>query len=434
MAILMPTSFADSTQNATITIGNGNLDYITFSDLTIYGRFAFAEAQTEAADFVTLERNHFKCPGDFGSGNTSSIYSANLFDSSTNVPRESLTIRNNRFIIDSTCPDYETLGNTADGPDFMHLYANKDVLIENNDFILEDPTRCDYLNDQGRPCIRYMIWTKGRAETAQIRYNYCEGEAASCVGINTGKCPDFPSYDQVYPPCGDTGPDSEGDNQAHHNVSYHSGGIGWEGHNFGQFDKIYNNTVVAPAKYACGAQKSPSSGTERGSMDFEYFNNIVVGDTTYTPDFGAGERNYIRWASHYSHNDDGICGLNYLNNNLYYPLDATKLYNFYVSSDISGSVRATTLVEWKAFLAANCTNPNTRDNASINSNPLFVNQAGKDFRLQSGSPARTGGRGVGYPSYLGAIDPVNGTTIGCTFDPACYGYTAPSVHPRTKVR
>ncbi len=58
-----------------------------------------------------------------------------------------------------------------------------------------------------------------------------------------------------------------------------------------------------------------------------------------------------------------------------------------------------TLAEWQANNIAEVTG---KDAHSTIANPLFVDGANHDYRLQAGSPALTGGKGGAYPTYRGA--------------------------------
>lgn len=70
--------------------------------------------------------------------------------------------------------------------------------------------------------------------------------------------------------------------------------------------------------------------------------------------------------------------------------------------DLAGQSR--TLASWKSL---------NQDIASTNTDPLFVDRAGRDFRLQASSPARTTGRAVyGIGGVLGAVIPAGAYITG----------------------
>jgi hypothetical protein len=439
LAIIKPTSYHNNDQEGTITVTDARCDYLTVTNLEIWGRFVLRENAYTAADNVIIEKNIFRCPGACGTGNTCNVMGENQcsWPDGGCIGRDNLIVRNNYFTIDSSCPDYDDFCNGQE-VDFIHLYGNNAPIVENNDFIVADQTKVAETPQVG---LRYAAWTKGRAQYAELRYNYCEGPMGSCMAVNTGACPNRPEYDGppecglTYPECqcGDaTGPESLGHNTIHHNVSYLSGGFGWEGVNYSQYDEVYNNTLVDPIR-ASGTIKS-GEATYRGSDDLSVFNNIYSVNLTVYPTFGTYE-GFIFWRGYYGHNYDGICTNTYMDNNMYWGANLSAPDNWHVFSTLEPDNSSATLTAWKSWLAATCpSNPNVRETSSRYLDPLFVNKVAKDFRLQALSPARTGGRGVGYPSYLGAIDPAGGTTIGCTFDPQCYGYVAPATNTRTKVR
>jgi hypothetical protein len=67
-------------------------------------------------------------------------------------------------------------------------------------------------------------------------------------------------------------------------------------------------------------------------------------------------------------------------------------HNFYHGGSTLGRLNYTnySLAQWQSSLAKDNASP-----AARTGDPLFVNAAGNDFRLQSGSPARTGGIDIG---------------------------------------
>jgi len=541
-----------TSQVATITVSDARNDNITFSDLTIYGRLRINDADQPiggglydwTSDNMLITRIKFYCPGSFGSGNCSNIMSRNATDTInlTTAPRQNLTIRNNLFIIDDTCPDYSQMALDSrrydDAPDFTHLYSNDGLIIENNDTRINSTGPVWNRVGNDLTVIRYHFWTKGRAEHARIRYNYLYGAGSADAGIsfNSGRCPDEftnvcrdgrasgmdcttdadckrcnggyadmnlctvdtdcsfcvggsndtnPCTSSANCPggsCVGTCPDnvgsggvswcstcgiietpstggtpneyeSEGDNWAYNNILDRAGAIAWDLGQYSQGDKIFNNTIYRPRADDSGAEGIHWSVGDnyRGPNDNEIFNNI-----TYSPPSDGlgdtGTYGFFGWRAPDEDDPWGnptrghICKQAMLDYNIYYDIDDADPSNF-VSQEFNDTVDGNnngnfreqklfnSLAAWKSWLATTCVGkPSLRETNSRETNPLFVDAANQDFRLQSGSPARTGGRGAGYPSYIGAVDPAGGQVFGCTFDPQCYGYTAPTVNRRTKVR
>lgn len=87
--------------------------------------------------------------------------------------------------------------------------------------------------------------------------------------------------------------------------------------------------------------------------------------------------------------------------------------------DLAGQLR--TLQSWKGL---------NQDAASTSNDPLFVNRAGRDFRLQASSPARTMGRSVhGVGGAAGAVIPAGAYISGQeTIGPSTV-YTPPTTIP-----
>lgn len=400
-AIFRPTSYANSEQEATITLGDSALDYLVISDVTIYGRLRAAEALTDSADYVTLERIAFRCPGAGGTGNTASIMTINQQDENGWTAREGWVVRDNLFVIDNTCPDYCPVA--PDGISFIHFYSMSDAVIENNDFRLEDPSRSCM-----SPKMRFGLWFKGRSQHSRVRFNYCTGDIGSCISFNTGKCP--AGFEETCDP--PFRPYSDGDNRAYQNVSNRSGSIGWDSNNFCDSDLIYNNTIYRPLYD--GVTASPSTGPTRSRANNSVFNNLIV---SRQGDSLGGYTGYVRWAS--TSDDDGICTQAYIDHNVYFPVDPEKRANFTANRHF-----ASTLEQWRAYLTENCPNGNIHENHSRVVDPLFVDAEAGDFHLSATSPARNGGRGAGWPVVVGAY--ISGDeTIGCRFDPRCSSNGAP---------
>ncbi len=404
-AVFRPTSYSNSDQEATITLGDSALDYLVISDITVYGRLRAAEALTDSADHVTLERIVFRCPGAAGTGNTASIMTMNQQDANGWTAREGWIVRDNLFVIDSSCPDYCPLA--PDGVSFIHFYSMSGAVVENNDFRLEDPSRSCV-----SPKMRFGLWFKGRSEYSRVRFNYCTGDMGACISFNTGKCP--AGFEETCDP--GFRPYSAGDNRAYQNVSNRSGSIGWDSNNFCDGDMLYNNTIYRPLND--GITAAPVTGPTRSRANNSMFNNLIV---SRTGDSLGGYTGYLRWAS--TTDADGICTQAYLDHNMYYPVDPKKSANFTANKNHSS-----TLEQWRSILAANCSSENVRESHSRVVDPLFVDPEAGDFHLSSTSPARAGGRGGSWPVAVGAY--VDGSeVIGCRFDPRCKANGAPDPKP-----
>jgi hypothetical protein len=142
--------------------------------------------------------------------------------------------------------------------------------------------------------------------------------------------------------------------------------------------RIFNNTFYG---------MNPNIGSDRPMVsvagaytDLKFNNNIVHGTV---PKLSFEVR-----CVHFS---DTGAGVSSMNNNLYFQEDPTQ-YLVYVSS------KGYTAATWSTYLAAK---PGWDTSSPAPGNPLFVDAAKNDFRLQPASPARNKGMNVGVP-YLGA--------------------------------
>jgi hypothetical protein len=417
--IIQPASFFNTTQEATITLTNSDHNYMTFSDLTIYGRVNFDETTSEAADDVIFERIKFLCPGAAGTGNTNSLMTQGKnYDSdadgttNTSTPRTGLIVRNNYFDIDSTCPNgvYNFSSSSSYQPDFVHLYGTSGAVVENNDFYLSDDTK---LYDRGTtPDMRMAVWLKGHAEYARVRYNYCAGagEIQNCVAINMGKCETGGTT------CRTSFPneiDSNGDNEAYQNISHRGGSIGWDSAYFFMNDKVYNNTIYRPINYSGIVASSANADYEKRN-DNEIYNNIVL---SQTGDTLGTTGSFLYWGVRAT-TSDFICKNTFLDNNLYYPLQSGHASNFLDSYTYAYE----TIANWRTHLSASGCNANSQETNSLTSDPALVNPSGGDFHLQGGSPAEGTGRGgVNMGAYITGTE-----EIGCDFMAGCFSYGAVS--------
>jgi len=166
-------------------------------------------------------------------------------------------------------------------------------------------------------------------------------------------------------------------------------------------DKFYNNTLYNVSE--CYESDTDSGGWTK---TVEYFNNICVKD--------RGTK-VVDWDNQDTGTAD-VDGQSYLNNNLY-QLKGTA-GNSYVNKGTS----RTGIASWKTYLKDTLgLSSSLNEDVSSEADPLLVNPAAFDYRLQTSSPAKTGGRGGAYSTVRGAY--IAGTEIiGCTFSPLCHGY------------
>jgi PKD repeat protein len=68
------------------------------------------------------------------------------------------------------------------------------------------------------------------------------------------------------------------------------------------------------------------------------------------------------------------------------------------------------LAEWQAALPSGYVVAGSAAHNTIE-DPLFVNAAGHNYNLSSGSPAASGGRGGSWPTYRGAYAPADGPPV-----------------------
>lgn len=155
-------------------------------------------------------------------------------------------------------------------------------------------------------------------------------------------------------------------------IILHSGGNNTYG---GSNVKIYNNTID------CGGSSNGITGRWSNFDACSTFNNIIYRPGWDPNDYKGG---------HAFKNEGGTPTNYYEDYNIYYGR-ADGMYFVWpvgVGYNLSG---------WR-----NATNDGDHDQVT---NPMFVNAAAHDYRLQDGSPALTAGRGGSYPSYLGAVAP-----------------------------
>jgi hypothetical protein len=288
-----------------------------------------------------------------------------------------LVIRDNLFLIDNDCP--VTYPSSPNSPVAVHLYSTSGALFENNDL------RFTATNQPGPP---KGVWFKGRNEMGTARNNYVYKFGG--IYINGNLCTQGAACGTyALPYLG------HGQNRVYQNV-VEQAGVGFAAANFGESDFVYNNTVYNPG-YGLNTGPNPDVPLINHSV----FNNIIYGASGH----------YMRWT------DDApagsVCAQAYFDNNIYYPLGLTQDF-------VDLQVSYSGLNSWQTHLAT-CPNPAVRETNSRRADPLFVDSGKHNFRLQPGSPARSGGRSGQYPSVIGAYVTGN-ETIGCTFHPACFSY------------
>jgi hypothetical protein len=119
--------------------------------------------------------------------------------------------------------------------------------------------------------------------------------------------------------------------------------------------KFVNNTVYN------GTEGVRVSGNLVPNAGHVFWNNVIWGGQNYAVNFGGDASHFVKSRIDFEHN-------------LYWSFGNFALV--YTNGH--------TLSTWKSQLGQDNASP-----AGINQNPMFVNAAGNDFRLQSGSPART---------------------------------------------
>lgn len=340
---------------------------LVIRDVTIWNRVR-TDIVGNGLEFTHVK---FTCPGGGGVGwsNYTSILTGL---EGTEAFLTGLWIHDNLFIYDSSC---QSQGPSLGSPlSFIHLYSTSGAIIENNDFRVAAAVT----GLQGK--IVQGIGLKACNRLAQVRYNRIEVSAGE-LGQAMWLFNNAPGN----PQCNDT---VLGDNKVYQNVLrasgsgligaalFHgqSGAPNWK-------DWYYNNTVFN-AGLCINSHQEDNTITEQSD-----FNNICYNSVVY----------HVNWEG------SNISLATYMDNNDYYPEGTNKFRHM--------TTTFTNYAAWK-----NAVSP--KDQSSRTLDPLFVDPSTGDYHLQAGSPMRSGGRGNGYPTVLGAY--VSGTeSIGCTFDPAC---------------
>lgn len=424
---------------------SGGAHYIRFAYLTIYGKTELCGlSDCSGGGFnvpqgFTMDHNVIKCltPGStLGNGacdNTAHLYTQKGDVYGDTYARSTLNdghIYENLFIEDDAqCNNYPWHSSTctieSEHNDTLLLYGTKSWVIENNDFIYNFST--------SNLAMARPIWFKNSNGQNTIRYNYIEDNSHSLTTF----CPGYTQHLGTLE--GSTGfgaRASGGSNRWYQNISNGTSSniFFWQNDVYGE--KVYNNTFYSdstnprPNQVVNYGDKSYPSISD--TADLELFNNIFVGNYQKYIDLSYGSSTFPVYDAS---NPTGNMFI-YLNNNLYYDPAGTTLGQW----DESGT-SFNSLSTWTNYLTNTKHYPSAvTDGASKWSNPLFVSPSTKDFHLQAGSTARTGGRGAAvdakggstgsYATIMGAY--ITGSeTIGCTFDPLChaYGGSPPPTNP-----
>jgi hypothetical protein len=307
-------------------------------------------------DGVELTRIVFRCPGPFPTGVDN--------QSSIYVHGSDVHVHDNLFIIEDSCPG--TYAGSRENMNFTRIFDVTGLVVENNDFL-------NLSTEIGLQTMQGLKWPQFRNSTVRYNYHYTDPAAVDTVkGIWIGG--DGPSY-------------SPQNNKVYQNVLVDANiEISTQTNNY----DIYNNTIAMLER---GDPCIWATGSDRPLVDHEFFNNICY--------FGGGlTQKKSQWAP-YSTDTYGIEEQQLVDYNLFY--GAREFEN-------KDSLYSSLSAYQQAGYERN----------SSEGDPLFVDAAAHDFRLQSGSPARSGGRGGSFPAVRGAY--VSGDeVIGCTFDPRCHG-------------
>ncbi|HEX4824880.1 MAG TPA: hypothetical protein VFV19_11245 [Candidatus Polarisedimenticolaceae bacterium] len=431
VAIIKPNSVTDINGTLQVKGGSGTsgsysggAHYLQFAYLTIYGKITICSSPDcsgggyNVPQGFALHHSTIKCLtiGDNYCTNNAHIYTQ-LGDSSNTEPRTTANdghIYENLFLEDSTCDySWHTSACNFEHSGTMTLYATYNWVIENNDFRFAAGTSVP---------MAQAIFLKNSDGHDKIRYNYIEDNASTAAAFRTG-------YDN---PSSTLTLTKSGSNEFYQNVvnGTQMGIWYWGAPVSGSVSqgptgtKVYNNTFFRSTGTGDYVAQHADDATWTGVTSLEFFNNLSMGHWGY----------WIRWGNYPQltfpiHGSSPLSSyFTYLNNNLYYDPAGSTAQWWEAGANVGN-----TLAAWTARLSSEYpTLPAVTENASKWANPNFVNAASKNWRLQAGSPALTGGRGGSYSTVLGAY--VTGTeNIGCTFSPTCnaYGGSQTSTSPST---
>ncbi len=366
--------------------------FITISDLEVHGRINIEWATgrpgangQNGCDGIIIERVKFICPSALGTFND-----ANLITqwSVGEGYVDGLVIRENMFVVDNTCqnggpynyagfgeyPNSYFYNGRHEHPDGIHLYSTRGALIERNDFIWSN----SFLPSSEQST--YTFYFKGPNREGVFRYNLARGGEGK-FGHNK----------------------SEGTgNEIHHNIVDDAGGILHGDVGPLANDKVYNNTIYSPNTSSWDYRQDSPAGSGN-----ELFNNLFLGD----PPVGW---NYIdnNWG-----NDDWCARFVVFDYNLYWPAADTAVRWQNGPNDFS------TWASWQNHMLSHCGAGLKDESNSRRVDPQLEDPANHRFKPRAGSPAMSGGRGGGYPSYVGAYSgPSDSTQIGCGFNAQCSAF------------
>jgi len=437
--------FTSLSQDATkVIIKRAGSDSATMDTWKIVGGVGGSDRRGEniEIDHVTLEgrmssyatyediqyhHNICRCPNTgTGGGNQSCFYTAR----SSSDMHVGINMYESLFLYEASCPARGSNTNIQ----FIDTYDMNGAVIEKNDFVNTDPARSMYS----------FVWMKRMNKDIIIRNNFFDGSAASGdgAGIWLMDCDGEFYWGQS----GDRsaqGGSATCNDKVYQNIIYGVGdGIMVQDSGV-QKQFVYNNTIVAPetrcfggtwdrskhcdnevppAGGACTSDATCSGGTciddpVPVATDYEAFNNIC---------YATSNKQMFHWETYSDTNYSCMSDQDYVDNNMYYPTGtySQKYADCYTS--VSGDATYSTLAAWQTHNLAAGMEQNSRE-----ADPLFTDYANKDFTLQAGSPARSGGRNAGgYSAVLGAY--ITGSEqIGCSFHPDCYsaGVAAPGPTP-----
>ena len=157
---------------------------------------------------------------------------------------------------------------------------------------------------------------------------------------------------------------------------------------------IYNNTMD------CGGVAG-GIAEQQGQIDSIFmFNNII-----YNPALNQYDHSGIGFKN------EAVTPTNvYEDYNMFYGRTDQLYYEW------QGYINYYTIAQWVAL------NPPGvyagHGTHTVEANPLFVNAGARNYNLQAGSPALTGGRGGTWPLYMGALAP-QGLTVTLNAKPTC---------------
>jgi hypothetical protein len=357
------------------------VDYLKFQGIVFGNNQWIFE---NGASNIEFTQNEFRCGSSNDHANGGSILSGDTYDASC----KSWWVHDNIFITDSTCD--ATAGTECVGEihsnqvNFHHLYSQSGSVWENN----------DYLAKTGTPFpMGDAIGFKALPELNTIRNNYVHVEP----GVSLAHGIWISGSNSI----GGNGAAGQGQNVIYQNI-VDGGETGIKQQGSGDRDKYYNNTFYNVTGQCYDSYPDPGQHTTA----IEYFNNVCVAPSSST----------VMWFDEQNTGSAKVQSQTYLNNNEYFSLGGGTM-TFRNATAASSGFSA-----WKNYLSGTLAlGPTLNENVSTENNPLLVAPATRDYHLQSGSPARSGGRGGVYSTFRGVYITGN-ETIGCSFHPSCLSY------------